>query len=278
MRIVAAEPVTVELARMGNGHRARRASSLTDRDRAACRVPRRWRAAAASSRSSRRHPAAMRPPGSASSASSSFEVRVVPKLVGGNLGVLEMFDYASGLDALARLRCDPRRSTSGRGPADRPARASSSPAPCERILRDGLLQDYVTREETLGVLRGRLRVDEQVRRRFGRVDQLECRFDELETDVPDNQLLAVGARPCTARLPRTTRPGAGSPDSTACSREAADPAAFDPALAIAEPRVHPSQRALPDRARPRLAVHPAPGRRATCSPRAAGGRTRSCST
>ena len=120
-----------------------------------------------------------------------FEVRVVPKLVGGNLGVVEMIDYASGLDALARFGAVRRLSLA---PAGRLVDllglllAESS----ERLVRDGLLQDYVEREETLGTVRGRLLPAEQVERHFGRVDRLECRFDELETDIPENRLLALG--------------------------------------------------------------------------------------
>lgn len=158
-----------------------------------------------------------------------FEVRVVPKLVGGNLGVLEMLDFASGLGALARLRAT-------RGLDVLPdgrlidLLAQLLAGACERILRDGLIQGYVTRDETLGVLRGRLRLDAQVRRRFGRVDQLECRFDELETNVLDNQLLtvALGLARRVCRHDETRRRVARL---HGVFSEAADAAAFDPGLA-----------------------------------------------
>jgi 5-methylcytosine-specific restriction enzyme subunit McrC len=121
----------------------------------------------------------------------SFEVRIVPKLVGGNLGVIEMIDYASGLGALARFRAVRRLSvaTSGRLIDLLGLLLAES---SERLMRDGLLQDYVAHEEALPVVRGRLLPAEQVQRHFGRVDQLECRFDELETDILENRLVTVG--------------------------------------------------------------------------------------
>jgi len=120
-----------------------------------------------------------------------FEIRVVPKLVGGNLGVIEMIDYASGLGALARFGGVRRLAVA---PAGRLVDllglllAESG----ENIMRDGLLQDYVAHEETLPMVRGRLLPAEQVQRHFGRVDRLECRFDELETDILENRLLTIG--------------------------------------------------------------------------------------
>ena len=41
------------------------------------------------------------------------------------------------------------------------------------------------------MLRGRLNVRDQYLRRFGRFDLLECRFDEYDGDIPDNQLLSA---------------------------------------------------------------------------------------
>lgn len=120
-----------------------------------------------------------------------FEVRVVPKLVGGNLGVVEMIDYASGLDALARFGAVRRLSVASAGRlVDLLGLLLAESS--ERLVRDGLLQDYVEREETLGTVRGRLLPAEQVERHLGRVDRLECRFDDLETDIPENRLLALG--------------------------------------------------------------------------------------
>jgi len=119
----------------------------------------------------------------------SWGIRVVPKLVGGNLGVVEMLDYASGLHALDRFHGERELATSKDGSLVDLLGLLLAEA-CARLIRDGLLQDYVVHEETLPAMRGRLLYDRQVRRRFGRLDQLECRFDEFETDIIENRLLA----------------------------------------------------------------------------------------
>ena len=59
------------------------------------------------------------------------------------------------------------------------------------LLVDGLLQDYRSADETLDVLRGRLRVRDQWLRQFGRVDRLECHFDEYDADNAENQLVTA---------------------------------------------------------------------------------------
>jgi 5-methylcytosine-specific restriction enzyme subunit McrC len=115
------------------------------------------------------------------------ELHVVPKLAGGNLGVLQMIDYASGLGALDRIGGMRELDASGTNLVDLVCLLLVEET--DAVLRRGLLRDYVTREDTLGVLRGRLLVEAQVQRRHGRVDLLECRFDEHESDVLENQLL-----------------------------------------------------------------------------------------
>jgi len=120
-----------------------------------------------------------------------LEVRIVPKLVGENLGVLRMLEYSSGLGALARL--DSARTLAAERDGSLVdllalllAEASTQAA------KRGVLSDYVTREESLSRVRGRLLAFEQATKHFGQVETLECRFDELETDIVENQLLAAG--------------------------------------------------------------------------------------
>lgn len=120
---------------------------------------------------------------------SNLDIRVVPKLVGGELNVLRMIAYASGVDILRRL---------GNLRALPPAGEDFLQLVClllaeeaSSVVRGGLLRDYRGAEATLGVLRGRLRIREQYLQRFGRLDVLECRFDEYDADVPENQLLAA---------------------------------------------------------------------------------------
>lgn len=59
----------------------------------------------------------------------------------------------------------------------------------EEALRRGVLQGYVTRDEALMVVRGRVRVGDQIARRPGLVVPLEVRFDEFAADIAENQVL-----------------------------------------------------------------------------------------
>ena len=70
----------------------------------------------------------------------------------------------------------------------------------------GLLQDYQTQEETLNVVRGRIRIEEQLRRRFGIPVPIEVRYDEFTPDIPPNRLLKAAIRRLSwlpQRSPRT---------------------------------------------------------------------------
>jgi 5-methylcytosine-specific restriction enzyme subunit McrC len=118
-----------------------------------------------------------------------FEVRVVPKLAGDNIGLVEMIEFATGLDALRRSSSARSLHAEGTGLFDLIALLLAEGT--ELILRCGLLADYVEREDELRVLRGRLLSDRQVLRRFGQVDRLVCRFDEHEQDIAENQLLGA---------------------------------------------------------------------------------------
>jgi 5-methylcytosine-specific restriction enzyme subunit McrC len=58
-----------------------------------------------------------------------------------------------------------------------------------RALRQGLLQGYRTVEEALPVVRGRVREEEQIRRRFGLFVPVEVRYDDFTPDTAENRLL-----------------------------------------------------------------------------------------
>lgn len=62
-----------------------------------------------------------------------------------------------------------------------------------RALEQGLLKGYVTVEETVPVLRGRVREADQLRRRWGRGIPLEVRYDEFTVDIAENQVLLAAA-------------------------------------------------------------------------------------
>ncbi len=119
-----------------------------------------------------------------------LELRVIPKLVGEELGVLAMLDYARGYRAVQRN--DGLRSLKAEGSNFIDLIAWLLADECERIMRGGLLQDYVSRDEALPILRGRLRLLDQMRYRHGWVTPLECSYDDLLTDVTENRWLGAG--------------------------------------------------------------------------------------
>jgi 5-methylcytosine-specific restriction enzyme subunit McrC len=66
------------------------------------------------------------------------------------------------------------------------------------LVRAGLVRRYRSREENLGVVRGRLLLKRQFGVHAMRVDRIACRFDDLTTDNPWNQVLKaalVAVRP-----------------------------------------------------------------------------------
>lgn len=127
-----------------------------------------------------------------------FEVCIVPKLAGNALGLIQMLKFASGLESLSRASSRRTIATKGLGLFDLVALLLAEA--CDQILRGGILSDYVEREEDLSVVRGRLLGDQQVLRQFGRIDRLNCRFDEHEQDIPENQLLAFALSHCASRV------------------------------------------------------------------------------
>jgi 5-methylcytosine-specific restriction enzyme subunit McrC len=127
-----------------------------------------------------------------------FEVRVVPKLAGGNLGLVGMIEFATGLNSLRRNSGARTLAAEGASLFDLVSLLLAEG--CERIARGGLLADYVETEDELPTVRGRLLGDRQVLKRFGRVDRVVCRYDELEQDVVENQLLAAALEKCARRV------------------------------------------------------------------------------
>lgn len=71
-------------------------------------------------------------------------------------------------------------------------------------LLPGLLQGYRTVDEALPFVRGRIRENEQLRRRFGLPLPVENRFDDFTVDIPENRLLLSAVLACR-RLPGLSR-------------------------------------------------------------------------
>ena len=80
-----------------------------------------------------------------------------------------------------------------------------------RAFSRGLLRGYITEEDSLYGIRGRIRFDDQIRRRFGVPLPVEVRYDEFTDDILANQLVkAAVARLSRMRLrSQTARKGLG---------------------------------------------------------------------
>ena len=62
-----------------------------------------------------------------------------------------------------------------------------------RAFRRGLLHGYHTEEEALFAIRGRIRFDDQIRRRFAIAMPVEVRYDEFTDDILANQVVKAAA-------------------------------------------------------------------------------------
>ncbi|QDY07937.1 restriction endonuclease [Micromonospora sp. HM134] len=84
-----------------------------------------------------------------------------------------------------------------------PALAESLIRQAERALAPGVLQGYVSVDESLPLVRGRVRLADQFARRPGIPLPIEVRFDEYATDIVENQILRTALRRMMAvpRLP-----------------------------------------------------------------------------
>lgn len=81
-----------------------------------------------------------------------------------------------------------------------PALAHAFADQADRALEVGLLQGYTEIDDSLTVLRGRLRDQDQLRQRFGIAIPLLVRFDDHKVDIAENQLLR-GATELLLRVP-----------------------------------------------------------------------------
>jgi 5-methylcytosine-specific restriction enzyme subunit McrC len=155
----------------------------------------------------------------------TFGVRVLPNLVGDELGLVRMLEFAVGFEALRRIPGDRLLRAAGSSLLDLIALLLAEAA--ETIIRQGVLRDYIERLEDLALVRGRLLADRQILSRFGQIDRLICAFDEHEHDVWENQLVAAALGRC-AYLVRDPGVLAKTRQTFGIFRELCDPEALDP--------------------------------------------------
>lgn len=118
-----------------------------------------------------------------------LRVRVQPKV--GSLQVLRLLGRAYGLtglkidDSLIGVDDDPDLTS---------VLALLFALEAAHALAPGPLRGYRTEEQTLPVLRGRLRLRDQELRRFGMLVPLEVTFDEWTIDTPENRRIRSAGR------------------------------------------------------------------------------------
>jgi 5-methylcytosine-specific restriction enzyme subunit McrC len=128
----------------------------------------------------------------------TVEIRIVPKLAGDQVGLVRLLEFTSGLEGLWRFDTEAAVEVAGDSLLDLVALLFAEAT--EGVVRRGLMAGYIEREEDLGVVRGRILADRQILERFGRLDRIICRFDELEHDVDENRLLLAALRVAARRV------------------------------------------------------------------------------
>lgn len=124
----------------------------------------------------------------------SFTLRIRPKLT--NIDIMRMLLVAGGLERLRRYRATRDYELHDNDVSLFDLVALLLADACTLIAKDGLLRGYVIEEEDLSVVRGSLRIAEQIRRRYGQINRLECRYDEHNADVIENRILHTALALC----------------------------------------------------------------------------------
>lgn len=62
-------------------------------------------------------------------------------------------------------------------------------AQVRRAFRRGVMQGYRTQEDALLTVRGRIRFEDQIRKRFGILPPIDVRYDEFTEDITENRLI-----------------------------------------------------------------------------------------
>lgn len=117
----------------------------------------------------------------------TIELRIVPKLAGENIGLVKLLEFTHGIEGLSRFDTTAGVRVAGDSLFDLIALLFAEAT--ERVIRRGLKADYIQDEAALPMVRGRILADRQILERYGQLDRIICRFDELRRDVDENRLL-----------------------------------------------------------------------------------------
>jgi 5-methylcytosine-specific restriction enzyme subunit McrC len=124
----------------------------------------------------------------------NWEIRVIPRLAIPKL--MFLLGYASDPRGWRQLAAP----MAGEQELFR-AIASGFATHARRALEAGVLRGYLVSDDTSPVIRGRVRIGDQLARRPGLPCPVEIRYDDYTTDIAENRLLAA-ASTLLLRLPR----------------------------------------------------------------------------
>ena len=116
-----------------------------------------------------------------------LSVRIEPKI-----GIPQLLSLACYAIGRVRFREDDFDFPEEEALPDAVALALSAAA--RQAFSGGLFHGYLGREDALTTVRGRVRFDEQIRRRYGFPLPAEVRYDEFTADILPNRLVAAAVR------------------------------------------------------------------------------------
>ena len=118
-----------------------------------------------------------------------FVVRVTPKV-----GVVKVLTLLARAYGVAGLTIDPSTVELGHDADLSAVLAVLFALEVDRAMAGGPLRGYRTEDQTLPVLRGRLRLRDQYLRRYGLLSPLEVTFDEWTLDTDENRLIRAASQ------------------------------------------------------------------------------------
>ena len=121
----------------------------------------------------------------------AFETSGLSVLIEPKIGIAQMLSLACYAIGRIKFRAEDFRFPEECALPDILALALSAQA--RRAFSGGLLHGYRTEEEALMTVRGRIRLEEQMRRRFDTLLPVELQYDEFTNDILPNRLVKAAA-------------------------------------------------------------------------------------
>ena len=121
----------------------------------------------------------------------AFETSCLSVLIEPKVGIAQLLSLACYAIGRIRFRAEDFRFPEKCALPDILSLALSTQA--RRVFSGGLLHGYRTEEEALMIVRGRIRLEEQLRRRFDTPLPVELQYDEFTNDILPNRLVKAAA-------------------------------------------------------------------------------------